>query len=82
MSQTAAPIEYLSAAERDLLKAARGFRRDYVAPRAAEWERARAVPRDALGAAATLGLTGIEVPRALGGQGAGFAAKLLIAEEI
>jgi alkylation response protein AidB-like acyl-CoA dehydrogenase len=75
-------IEQLSTDERALLAAAHSFRRDYVAPRAGEWERNRALPRDALRAAAALGLTGIEVPRAQGGQGAGFPAKLLIAEEL
>jgi len=75
-------IDQLSADERALLDAACAFRRDYVAPRAGEWERNRALPREALCAAAALGLTGIEVPRAQGGQGAGFAAKLLIAEEL
>ncbi|MEI9985350.1 MAG: acyl-CoA dehydrogenase family protein [Aliidongia sp.] len=47
-----------------------------------EWERQRVLPREALHAAAAIGLTGIEVPRDQGGQGAGFPAKLLIAEEL
>src|ERR1700733_4650412 len=82
MNESAPLIERLSAAERDLLDATRAFRRDYVAPRAAEWERQRALPREALREAAAIGLTGIEVPRDQGGQGAGFPAKLLIAEEL
>jgi alkylation response protein AidB-like acyl-CoA dehydrogenase len=76
------PVARLSAAERALLEAARRFRRDHVAPRAGEWERLRQVPREAIAEAARLGLTGIEVPRDLGGQGAGFLAKALIAEEL
>ncbi len=72
----------LSDEEQDLLAAARRFRETVVAPQAAAWERARAVPREAIVEAARLGLTGIEVPRALGGQGAGFLAKLLIVEEL
>src|SRR5580658_4251066 len=75
-------IEQLNEAERALLAAAGAFRREYVAPRAAEWERRRALPREALRAAAVLGLTGIEVPKDRGGQGFRFPAKLLIAEEL
>ncbi len=67
---------------RDLLASAAQFRREMVAPNAAAWERARAVPADAIRAAAALGLTGIEVPRAAGGQEAGYAAKALISEEL
>ena len=82
MSESNPLVDRLTGPERSLLEAARVFRRDYVAPRAAEWERQRALPRDALREAAALGLTGIEVPRDKGGQGAGFPAKLLIAEEL
>ena len=75
-------IESLTADERTLVAAAAAFRRDHVAGEAAAWEHRRQVPREALRAAARLGLTGIEVPKTLGGQGAGFAAKALIAEEL
>ncbi len=79
---TAAPIDWLTAAERALLESAQRFRREQVAPQAARWERERAMPREAVRAAARLGLTGIEVPQPLGGQGASFVAKTLIAEEL
>jgi alkylation response protein AidB-like acyl-CoA dehydrogenase len=69
-------------AEETLLDKARRFRREVVAAEAARWERERMVPREALRAAAHLGLTGIEVPREQGGAGAGFLAKTLIAEEL
>jgi alkylation response protein AidB-like acyl-CoA dehydrogenase len=72
----------LTGEERALLDTAARFRRDHVAAHAAAWERAREMPRESLREAARLGLTGIEVPRAQGGQGAGFAAKALIAEEL
>jgi alkylation response protein AidB-like acyl-CoA dehydrogenase len=75
-------VERLAPGERALVDSAVRFGRDYVVPRAAGWERARQVPLDAIRAAAALGLTGIEVPRALGGQGASFIAKTLIAEEL
>src|SRR6516225_7654008 len=72
----------LSTAGVTLLETARRFRREQVAPHAGRWERERSVPRETLRAAARLGLTGIEVPPELGGQGAGFLAKTRIAEEI
>jgi alkylation response protein AidB-like acyl-CoA dehydrogenase len=72
----------LSAAGEALLEKARRFRREVVAAEAARWERERIVPREALRAAARLGLTGIEVPHEQGGAGAGFLAKTLIAEEL
>jgi alkylation response protein AidB-like acyl-CoA dehydrogenase len=72
----------LSAAGEALLEKARRFRGERVAPHAARWERERAMPRETLRAAARLGLTGIEVPAEMGGQGAGFLAKTLIAEEL
>ncbi|HUC67867.1 MAG TPA: acyl-CoA dehydrogenase family protein [Stellaceae bacterium] len=82
MDEASSPIASLTAAERALLERARRFRRDYVAPRAALWERERALPQEAIREAARLGLTAIEVPEAQGGQGAGFMAKTLIAEEL
>jgi alkylation response protein AidB-like acyl-CoA dehydrogenase len=82
MDEVSSPIASLTAAERALLDRARRFRRDYVAPRAAVWERERALPQEAIREAARHGLTAIEVPEAQGGQGAGFMAKTLIAEEL
>ena len=82
MMISSSPIERLSPAERALLEAARRFRLEHVAANAAQWERAREVPREAIRAAARIGLTAIEVPRERGGQGAGFIAKALIAEEL
>ncbi len=82
MSSLSSAIETLTPPERALLDAARRFRHEQVAPHAAAWERARQVPRETIRAAARLGLTAIEVPHAQGGQGAGFVAKTLIAEEL
>jgi alkylation response protein AidB-like acyl-CoA dehydrogenase len=82
MTQSAAVGDGLTPEERALLAAAQRFRREVVAPNAGAWERARQVPREVIRAAAAIGLTAIEVPRALGGQGAGFIAKTLIAEEL
>lgn len=82
MEDALSPIASLTAAERALLDRTRQFRRDVAAPQAASWERARLVPREIIRKAARLGLTAIEVPEALGGQGAGFVAKTLVAEEL
>ncbi len=82
MSGNAVLLAQLTEEERSLLAATARFGRDYVAPRAAAWERAREIPLDAIKAGAAIGLTGIEVPRPLGGQGAGFLCKMLIAEEL
>ena len=72
----------LDPAESRLLDAARAFSRREVAPNAARWERERAYPREALRAAAALGLTRIQIPAAAGGLDLRFRAKLRIVEEI
>ena len=82
MTSASLLAQQLTVEERGLLDEAARFRRDHVAPHAAAWERARQVPRETLREAARVGLTGIEVPRVQGGQGAGFIAKALIAEEL
>jgi alkylation response protein AidB-like acyl-CoA dehydrogenase len=69
-------------AEQSLLDRAAAFARDVVAPGAPAWERERRVGRDALRAAAAIGLNGIEVPEAFGGQGCGFACKVAACEQL
>jgi len=68
--------------EARLLEAARAFSRREVAPNAARWERERAYPRDAIRAAAALGLARIQVPAAHGGLDLRYRAKLRVVEEI
>jgi len=80
--ETSSPIDRLTPEERALLVATQRFRAEVVAPHAGTWERTRHVPREVIREAARIGLTGIEVPRQFGGQGAGFMAKMLIAEEL
>ncbi|MEZ5651965.1 MAG: acyl-CoA dehydrogenase family protein [Burkholderiaceae bacterium] len=53
--------------------------RELVEPQAAQWEHERRLDRAALREAAAAGLTSIQVPRALGGQGAGFRCKAAVA---
>ena len=71
-----------TAEETALIATARQFRDRVLAANAARWERERLFPLEALRQAAGLGLAGIEVPRALGGQGARFSVKARIAEEL
>ena len=72
----------LSQAESRLLGLAREFSRREVASHAARWERERSYPREAIRAAAALGLARIQVPAAQGGLGLRFRAKVRIMEEI
>lgn len=51
-----------------------------MAPGAPRWEAERRIAREAIGAAAAIGLTGLEVPPALGGLGLGYRVKAQVAE--
>jgi len=64
----------------DLMAAAARFAHDVVAPQVARWESERRIARDAITAAAAIGLTGLEVPVAWGGLGLGFDLKVQLAE--
>ncbi|MEM7220272.1 MAG: acyl-CoA dehydrogenase family protein [Pseudomonadota bacterium] len=62
------------------LERGRAFAANYVAPRAADWERADGQPRDAFREAARLGFLGLEVPQPFGGADVNFMTKLAICE--
>jgi alkylation response protein AidB-like acyl-CoA dehydrogenase len=66
--------------ERKLIEAARAFAADHIAPHAESWELERRVPSGIFTAAAKAGLTGILVPRAAGGAGAGYRTACRIVE--
>ncbi len=68
--------------ELDLIETARAFAKDYIRPRAAEWERARKMPREALREAARIGLTYLDSPTEDGVMAISFAAKLLVLEAL
>jgi alkylation response protein AidB-like acyl-CoA dehydrogenase len=70
----------LTVQEATLLERAANFAREWVAPAAATWERERRIGREAIEAAAAIGLTALEVPAAWGGLGLGFACKARVAE--
>ncbi|MDP6342619.1 MAG: acyl-CoA dehydrogenase family protein, partial [Alphaproteobacteria bacterium] len=60
----------LTEEEQRLVETARAFAADVVAPRAADWERDRVMPREAIRAAVEAGLGSLLVPKEHGGQGA------------
>jgi alkylation response protein AidB-like acyl-CoA dehydrogenase len=67
-------LDYIARAER--------FAAGYIAPHAAEWERRRqpGLPTEVIAAWVSSGLINTNVPRALGGGGASFLAKIGIVE--
>lgn len=72
----------LTSNEQALVAKAKAFAKSYVAPRAAQWELNRSMPRDGLKEAAGIGLTGLDSPIEFGGTGTGFNAKLLVLEAL
>jgi alkylation response protein AidB-like acyl-CoA dehydrogenase len=67
-------------AEAALFEQTAAFAREVVAPMAPRWERERRIGREALQAAAAIGLTALEVPVAQGGLGLRFSCKARITE--
>lgn len=65
-----------------LLERVDAFARDVVAPSAAAWERERRVVREAIEAAAAIGLCRLEVPREQGGLGMPFSVKARVLERL
>jgi len=63
-----------------LLARTAAFARDVVRPGAARWEAERRIAREAITAAAAIGLTGLEVPIKWGGLGLGYRIKAQVAE--
>lgn len=60
----------------------RQFAQERLAPRAAEWERTRTFPREALAELAELGVMGMVVPESWGGAGLDYVSMVLAIEEI
>jgi alkylation response protein AidB-like acyl-CoA dehydrogenase len=81
-SFTAPWREQLSPAEIAFLKKVAHFAETEIAPHADMWEKAEELPRAAFMKAGKLGLLGITAPRALGGQGFGYAAYALAIREL
>ena len=67
-------MEFSRSAEQDaFLEPVRAFARDRVAPRAADIDVSGAFPRDLVHEAAALGLTGMTLPKGVGGAGQSYA---------
>ena len=64
------------------VNAAAAFARDYLSEHAATWENERGAPRALFERAAEAQLTGLLVPRELGGQAVSFAALMRIVESL
>lgn len=81
MSQNGGPLS-AAAAESQRLYAAADALGLSIAGRVADWDRNQELDRQAFTDAAAIGLTGIEVPKYLGGLGLGFRQKVQAAEII
>ena len=72
----------LNAEETQLVETARTFAAEKIAPFAADWDLNQTVPVTTFQEAAAVGLTGVLVPKAVGGQGASHLAAAKILEEL
>jgi alkylation response protein AidB-like acyl-CoA dehydrogenase len=68
--------------QRQVVDLARTFAAEQIAPHAAEWDRAKALPRSVLDALGGLGFLGMRAPEAYDGMGADAVTYLLALEEI
>lgn len=67
---------------RELVQLAREFARNEIAPRAAEWDAAKAYPQDIMDRLAELGFLGLRIPEEYDGLGLDVLTYLMIIEEI
>ena len=72
----------LSSEEMQLLKTATAFAADEIEPYATDWELHRRVPTETFKAAADAGLTGLLVPKLLGGRDASHVTVAKVLEEL
>ena len=66
--------------EHVLLEEVRDFASRVIAPNAARWDQDRTFSREALTEAASIGLTGLQVPKDKGGLGFSFTCKAIMAD--
>src|SRR5258708_38965959 len=66
----------------EIREAVRRFAKEQLAPHAAQWDRDKEFPREALKGLAALGLYGIAIPENLGGAGLDYSAMAIACEEI
>ena len=75
-------IPLLTNDEANLVEIARTFAAEHITPYAADWELNRTVPVKTFREAAAVGLTGVLVPKELGGHGASHIAAAKVLEEL
>jgi alkylation response protein AidB-like acyl-CoA dehydrogenase len=75
-------VTQLSDEQEEIRRLARRFADEVIAPRAAQWDREHAFPKDVFRQLGELGLMGACVPSELGGAGADFLAYILVLEEL
>ncbi len=75
-------IPLLTAEEANLVEIARTFAAEHITPYAADWELNRTVPVKTFREAAAVGLSGVLVPKELGGHGASHIAAAKVLEEL
>ena len=72
----------MSAQAEDIRQAVRRFAREQLAPNAAQWDRDKTFPRDALEGLAAMGLYGVAIPEEWGGAGLDYTSLAVACEEI
>jgi alkylation response protein AidB-like acyl-CoA dehydrogenase len=75
-------VPSLTTDESNLVEIARTFAAEHITPYAADWELNRTVPVKTFREAARVGLTGVLVPKELGGRGASNIAAARVLEEL
>jgi len=66
----------------EIRQAVRRFAKERLAPHAAQWDREKTFPRDALAGLAAMGLYAVAVPEELGGAGLDYTSLAVACEEI
>lgn len=76
------PTGGLSDTQRQIVELAREFAREHIEPKAAEWDRAKQLPRSLIDALGKLGFLGMTVSETYDGMGLDTVTYLLALEEI
>jgi butyryl-CoA dehydrogenase len=72
----------MSAPADEIREAVRRFAREQLAPHAAQWDRDKTFPREALQGLAAMGLYGVAIPEQWGGAGLDYTSLAVACEEI
>ena len=72
----------MSAQADEIREAVRRFAREQIAPHAAQWDRDKSFPKEALQGLAGMGLYGVAIPEDWGGAGLDYTSLAVACEEI